>query len=358
MNVLLIGRNKMVLEQLSSITKSITLVFDESFDCRRDVPEFKDYPIIDSHINISTLLGVLPRAKEIMKWQKQYDVDVIYTNAKWDMLAAKIASIFSKKKVVLVSTSHNSYAWQNKRSVWMMSFLIKRTTDVYVSLALFVYNSLIKNHLKNEHLLLLPNTINSKVWMQKSSYDINECFRIVYVAYVYPAKRQDFILKVLSVLADKYSIEVDCYGDVDNESDYVRQILDDSSCLRLSERFHLCGRVENEMLRDQLCQYDMYFCPSDMEMSPVNILEAQAAGLPILASKVGGIPDLIIDNVTGLLYESGNVNDAVQKILLLICDAKLRERLGRSAHEYVTNIYTPESAGELFKHKINLILNK
>ena len=348
----------MALEQLGSITDNITLVFDESFDCRRDVPEFKDYPIIASNTNISTLLGVLPRAKEIIEWQKQYNIDVVYTNTKWDMLAAKIASILSKKKVALVSTSHNSYAWQNKRSVWMMSFLIKRTTDIYLSLASFVYNSLIAHGLKKDHLLLLPNTINSTVWKQKSSYDNKECFKIVYVAYVYPAKRQDFILRVLSVIADKYPIEVDCFGDVDNESEYVRQILDDASRLNLSCRFNLRGRVENNVLRDQLCQYDLYFCPSDMEMSPVNILEAQASALPILASRVGGIPDLVKNNVTGILYEPGNVEDAVQKIILLIQDVKLRERLGRAAYDYVTNEYTPESAGVLLRQKIDLILNK
>lgn len=358
MNVLLIGRNKMALEQIRCFTDKITLVFDKSFARQRDMPEFKDYPIITSRTNISSVIGVLPRTKEIVSWQKRYDIDIVYTNTKWDMLAAKIASFFFRKKVVLVSTSHNSYAWQDKRAIRMMAFLIQRTTDIYISLASFVYKSLVECHVNKERLLLLPNTINSKVWKHKSSYSNDGCFKIVYAAYVYPEKRQDFILRVLNVLAERYSIEVDCYGDIEDNSDYVRLILEESSRLKLSNRFHLRGRIENKLLRERLSLYNLYFCPSDMEMSPVNILEAQAAGLPILASRVGGIPDLIDDNVTGILYESGNLEDAVQKAMQLIQDVKLCERLGRSAYDYVTNIYTPASAGEMLKLKVDSILNR
>ena len=358
MNILLIGRNKIAIEQLSHIADNMYLVFDKSFDCQRSQPEFDKYPILFSRSNVSTILGVLPRAKEIIGWIKQYDIDVVYTNTKWDMLAAKIASLFCRNNVVLISTSHNSYAWQNKRSVKLMSILIQRTTDVYLSLASFVYNALLDNGVKKERLLLLPNTINSEAWEQKTDYDCEGNFKIAYVAYVYPAKRQDFLLDVLNTLSQKYSVEVDCYGDIDGYPDYVHKIKEEAQRINLSDRFHFCGRIENEQLRSRLKNYDLYFCPSDMEMSPVNILEAQAVGLPVMASDVGGIPDVIRDGETGLLYESGNVHDAVEKLVKLIENKKLRERLGKAGREYVTSIYSPKCAGCQIREAIIRKLNK
>ena len=95
-----------------------------------------------------------------------------------------------------------------------------------------------------------------------------------------------------------------------------------------------------------------------MEMSPVNILEAQAVGLPVMASDVGGIPDVIRDGETGLLYESGNVHDAVEKLVKLIENKKLRERLGKAGREYVTSIYSPKCAGCQIREAIIRKLNK
>ena len=357
MKCLIIGRNRSATEQMRSFCNEVVLAFDNSFANQRNLPEYEQNTIVYSKTNISHIWGVLPRIKEIIQWQKRYKIDIIYTNTKWDMLAARVASTFIKKKVVLISTSHNSYAWQSKRAVKLMSWLVRNTTDIYVALSSFVYDALCKNGVKKDNVLLIPNTIDSESWECKNVYVTNEKFRIVYVAYVYPAKRQDFILNVLQSLPDQYSVEVDCYGDIDGYPDYVSQIIKDAKAQNLSNKFHLCGRIENVLLRSKLKQYDLYLCSSNLEMSPVNILEAQAAGLPILAANVGGIPDLIQDGVNGLLYESGDIKDAANKIIRLIHDEALRAKLGLGAREFVSHLHTNITAGNQLKSKIKSIIN-
>ena len=94
-----------------------------------------------------------------------------------------------------------------------------------------------------------------------------------------------------------------------------------------------------------------------MEMSPVNILEAQAVGLPVLASNIGGIPDLVHDNKTGVLYNVDDVQDAVSKLIMLIENMELRSRLGMNGRKYVSEVYTKEVAGSLIQEKIKSVIN-
>ena len=70
--------------------------------------------------------------------------------------------------------------------------------------------------------------------------------------------------------------------------------------------------------------YDIYVCPSLMEMSPYNVLEAKSAALPIVATRLGGIPDLIINNVNGLLVDAEDVDSMVAAIERLIINQGLK----------------------------------
>ncbi len=81
-----------------------------------------------------------------------------------------------------------------------------------------------------------------------------------------------------------------------------------------------------------LHQADVFVLPSLYEGIPMTIIEAMGTGLPICAARVGGIPDLIRDEATGLLC--GSTDESLTEVLMrLVGDAQLRERLGKQARE-------------------------
>lgn len=80
---------------------------------------------------------------------------------------------------------------------------------------------------------------------------------------------------------------------------------------------------------------DIYVQPSLSEGLGTSVLEACAAGLPVVASRTGGIPDIIKESETGLLVAPGDPDDLVRGVNRLAGDANLRARLGRNAREYV-----------------------
>jgi glycosyltransferase involved in cell wall biosynthesis len=63
------------------------------------------------------------------------------------------------------------------------------------------------------------------------------------------------------------------------------------------------------------------------------ILEAMSCGLPVIASRIGGLPELVIDGVNGLLFEPGNASELADRIRLLWRDPELCQRMGRAGRQ-------------------------
>lgn len=352
MNGIILGQSTKMAEALEEVCNKVYLVIDNHTKCSRKFKEIDNYPLIKTDTSMTTIKGIIPRTIELIKWIKMYNLHVIFSQTKYDMIAAKIASFFwRKKRVILLGTSHNSYAWLNDSAVKKMSFLIKLTNDCYISLASFVYNKLKSNGLKDDRLLLLPNTIEYNEWKVKTDYSLRGRIRMVYVAYLYPGKRQHILVDIVKQLSNQYEIEVDCYGDLKDKTyvEFVERLIFEKG---LENNINLKGRIENSELRNLLSSYDLYICPTLMEMSPVNILEAKAAGLPIVSSNVGGIPDMLTDGVDGLFFKVDNIDDACLKIKQLLENQNLRESLGKEARYRVSKVYTAKEAGYRLKEKI------
>ncbi len=86
-------------------------------------------------------------------------------------------------------------------------------------------------------------------------------------------------------------------------------------------------------IRDILSILDIYVISSLWEGQPIAMLEAMAAGLPVVATKVGGVPEIIVEGQNGLLAEAEDVDNLAEKIKRLIEDEALRNRLSLAARE-------------------------
>jgi glycosyltransferase involved in cell wall biosynthesis len=73
-------------------------------------------------------------------------------------------------------------------------------------------------------------------------------------------------------------------------------------------------------------------------------MEAMASGCAVVASKVGGNPELVADGETGLLFECGNAGRLAERILTLIDRPDLRERLGQCASRRIAAEFTIEKS--------------
>jgi len=87
---------------------------------------------------------------------------------------------------------------------------------------------------------------------------------------------------------------------------------------------------------------DMVVLPSFIESMPMCLLEAMAAGKPVIATRVGAVPRMIVSDQTGVLLEPGDVNGLAQAILRLLADTELASCLGRNGQALVAREFSAE----------------
>ncbi len=121
---------------------------------------------------------------------------------------------------------------------------------------------------------------------------------------------------------------------------------------KIEEKVVFKGFVENVKIPEILNEMDVFVMPSimDSETFGVAVVEASACGLPVIASNIGGLPEVVRDNETGFLVEPENIEAIAEKILLLAKDQNLRHQMGTKGRQFVLEHYNwSENADQMLK---------
>lgn len=105
--------------------------------------------------------------------------------------------------------------------------------------------------------------------------------------------------------------------------------------LNIDDRFIFAGYQSN--IGDYLKSFDIFVLPSRMEGLGTSILDAMSVGLPIVACRVGGIPEAVADRSNGILVERNNHEQLANALIELIDNAELRSEFGQSSLKLVQN---------------------
>lgn len=105
--------------------------------------------------------------------------------------------------------------------------------------------------------------------------------------------------------------------------------------LGLGETVRFAGYMSQDAVAEMLSDADALVLPSFAEGVPVTLMEAMASGLPVLATRVGGISELVEDGVSGYLVPPGNTGALTTRLRDLLGDARLRARMGAAGRAKV-----------------------
>lgn len=120
--------------------------------------------------------------------------------------------------------------------------------------------------------------------------------------------------------------------------------------LNLENNIDFLGEISNDLLPEYLSEADVFVRPALSEGLGTAFLEAMASGLPVIGTPVGGIPDFLKDGETGLFCEVGNPDDIAGKIIKLLEDVDLRNKLAHNGRRLVEEKYDWDLIASEFKN--------
>ena len=115
------------------------------------------------------------------------------------------------------------------------------------------------------------------------------------------------------------------------------------------ENFHyLKSLAYPDEVREYLTEIDIYALPTGMDTTPLSCREAMSMQNPVVASKVGGIHEMVSDNETGFLVDEGDTNGWIEKLEILVNDETLRNKFGTAGRNRVIEIFNWDKLAKEF----------
>jgi len=271
--------------------------------------------------------------------------DIIHTHGSQDSWSTSFALIGIRPRPFVIRTKHNMFPI---RDHLFNRWLYSRATDriVCISRAIRDYCGE-KPYLRSKNTALIPSAVNPARFREgkgekiRGELGLKECYVSGITGRLRPEKGHVFLFDAFSRIAEQVPdmvLLVVGTGSLDGE------LREKAHSLGLEKRILFTGFRRD--IPDILAGLDLFIMPSVSEGLGTAILEAGASGLPIIASRVGGIPDIVEQGETGLLVPPGDPALLAEAVLSLYHDRDLAGRLGNAARLRVESRFSEKMLGE------------
>jgi glycosyltransferase involved in cell wall biosynthesis len=217
------------------------------------------------------------------------------------------------------------YAIRNIIARKQKFFLDNITT--YICLTEFQRNRLIQEGFPAEKIKVLPNMIDYKEINHTTEPDEYAG----YAGRISPEKGISTLIEAARICKDikfKAAGSLEKYSQIQTEA---------------PKNFEFCGYLKGNFLDNFYSNSQLIVIPSIWyEVFPMIILEAMIRGKPVICSRTGGLPEIVEDGITGLLFEPGNAKDLAEKIRYLWERPELCRKMGQAGRDKAMQSYSTE----------------
>ncbi len=298
----------------------------------------------------------LRRFVRLLRFLQAEKFDVIHVHLNYAIILGTVAGMLTNTPVVVtLHNSHKSEGWR-KLAVLLINIGIKRVIAVGKSVSISYENDLPRKKIR-----IVPNPVipiqsidpTERIALRREiAFDPNRLI-LLNVGRISVEKGIDDLLQTINILRRTHpQVFLVIVGRNASSGDPATRI----KSLNLQNHVRMLG-TRSDVPR-LLSASDVYVSSSLSEGMPITILEAMAAGLPIVATSVGDIPNLITTD-TGLLVPAGDPNAMADKLIYIIDTPGFSAELGRNAKKYVLENHNLETwFDELMKIYKNVLLER
>lgn len=278
----------------------------------------------------------------VFKAIREFHPDLIHAHSTKAGFAARFCAAIQNVKPVIF-TAHG-WAFTEGRSLWKRKLLAMAERLAAKTVAKIICVSEHDRNLalrwkvaKPEQLVVIHNGIDPQPFLRADGAAIRRELKLngkpvlTFVGRLTPPKDLFVLLEAVKALSDGVLLIV---GDGELRPQVKRYI----RAQDLEERVRLLG--ERGDVPAILAAGDIFVLPSRWEGLPYTIIEAMMAGLPVVATRVGGVPELVDDGFTGLLVPSGDIKALSKAFQRLLDDPELQKFMGEAGRKKALKEFT------------------
>ncbi|MGQ9565286.1 MAG: glycosyltransferase family 4 protein [Candidatus Bathyarchaeales archaeon] len=296
--------------------------------------------------------------KHYSRLQKEINFDVLHANVTSDLSLTKnlvktprIVTIhhLAKTTFATVNASPSRFFGNLQEETSMIFWIEKKLVDLdrivtnradkVIAVSQFTKNALTSAYrIPLQKIHVIYNGIYSdqytctkaEIEEAKQNLNIENAFTILYVGRVEQRKGLIYLLEAFARLAKDYICKLIIAGDGKQT-----QLKQHAQTLGIKEKIIFTGKVDHDTLKRLYNICDVFVLPSLLEGFGLTILEAMAAGKPVVATNVGGIPEIMKNNVHGKLVEPKNPQQLSTMLKFFLENPKTSRKIGEHNRKYV-----------------------
>jgi len=274
-------------------------------------------------------------AKEIKKVIKHHDIGLIH--AHWAIPAGFLACLVSRQIPVITTLRGSDIKKFGKRRFFQypIKYALKHSAQI-IALSNDLKTEAIQLGACENKIQVIPNGVDIAKFKPASNYKIRaelnlpDEFLILFAGDLIKLKGVDKLIKVSAKLMRALPHQLIILGDGPE-----RARLEQLASNLESENVFFIGRVQHQDVPLYMNAVDVLVLPSESEGLPKCVQEAMACGTPVIATSVGGTPEIITDGVNGFLVNSEA--ELEERLRLLISNPELFSKMGANAREFATH---------------------
>ena len=272
--------------------------------------------------------------------------DIVHAHGYFGSTFGRLAAILAGVPIIITHV-HSTYYEYKKRNMLIERFL-SYFTDKIVCVSEAVKDFVVKDEgIANNKTCVIYNGVDvsdtlelfKSVDQERKSFGIEEeDFVVITVASLMPHKGHQVLLDAARIVSKEHSnLRLLIVGD----GPLRNELQEYANKLGISSKVVFTGQRQRKDVSRLLNLSDIYVLSSILrEGFSISIAEAMAMSKPVIASNLGGIPELIEDKVNGLLVAPGNSYELAAAVEKLVSDRSMREKMGRRGREIYEEKFT------------------
>jgi glycosyltransferase involved in cell wall biosynthesis len=287
---------------------------------------------------------------------EEFKPDIVHTHAsKAGVLGRKAAISCGVKTIVHTYHGHVFHSYFGKFKTHLIKSLernLAKKSSGIVAISNLQKDELVKKHriCAADKVKVVPLGFDLSSFLQdnpakraqvRNDYNIEaRDVAIAIVGRLAPIKNHSFFLKVIDQLLEKgvLNIKVFIVGD-GSERELIEKI-SNSLNKKYGQKITLTSWIFDIATFNK--GMDIICLTSDNEGTPVSLIEAQASGLPVISTDVGGVRDIVLDGESGFITKLDDIETYVEKLRLLVENEKLRVKFAATGRDFVTSRFNYE----------------